>query len=263
MSALTTTTANNVRDFLKENKGALEATIPKHVNADRLMRVAVQAIAGSEMLAKCSKPSLITSIIRASMLGIEPNGPLAEGYLVPYGKECQLIIGYRGLINLARLSGIVSKIYAHVVYLNDDFDYEYGLNPFMKHKPASGDRGAMVCAYAVYHTKDGESDFEVMSKEDIMKVKAMSRGANSQSSPWNNWEPEMWKKTVIRRLSKRMPMSVEMAQVVNYDNDQAAGKKVDNTDIIDIEGVEIPTEQDHNAEIANETDPSRSPAPTA
>jgi recombination protein RecT len=243
-TALTKSTAATVGGMLKQNKAKLEAAIPKHVNADRLMRVAVQAIQGSPILAQCSVPSLFTSIIRASMLGVEPNGPLAEGYLVPYKNkgvyEAQLIIGYRGLINLARRSGMVTEIFAHIVCENDVFDMELGTNPNIKHKPALSNRGEMVGVYGVYVTSDGSKDFEYMNREEIDRIRASSKGGSSPSSPWNQWYDEMARKTVIRRLSKRMPMSVEMASAVDIDNKTAVGEFVDHGDALDIVGIEVP-----------------------
>lgn len=243
---LTKQVAGTIGDMLRNNKAKLEATIPKHVNADRLMRVAVQAIQGSPILAQCSVPSLFTCIIRSSMLGVEPNGPLGEAYLVPYknkGKyEAQLIIGYRGLTNLARRSGLVTEVYAHVVHEKDVFDYELGTTPFIKHKPALKDRGKMIGAYAVYVTSDGAKDFEYMTKEEIDKVRNSSRAGNN--GPWVQWYEEMARKTVIRRLSKRMPMSVEMAEAVDIDNRTSVGEVVDHSDVIDTTGIEIPEDAD-------------------
>jgi recombination protein RecT len=176
------------------------------------------------------------------MLGVEPNGPLGEGYLVPYKNkgryEAQLIIGYRGLINLARRSGMVSEIYAHCVYENDTFEIELGTDPHIKHRPALSDRGDMIGAYAVYSTTEGSKDFEYMSKEEIDRIRASSRAGNN--GPWVQWYEEMARKTVIRRLSKRMPMSVEMAQAVEIDNKTSVGETVDHASAIDVTGIEIP-----------------------
>jgi len=248
-SKLTKSTANTVNDFLKEKEAEIKASIPEHVKPERLMRVAVQAIHNSPILGQCTVPSLILSIIRASMLGLEPNGPLGEGYLIPYknkGKyEAQLIIGYRGLTNLARRSGQVTEVYAHCVHANDEFDIELGTNPHVKHKPDYTDRGEMLGAYAVYVTKDGAKDFEYMSKGEIDKVRNSSRAG--RSGPWVDWYEEMAKKTVIRRLSKRMPMSIEMANAVKHDNLTSSGKDIDNSDIIETTGIEIPEDEPVNA----------------
>jgi len=220
--------AGTVAEFLRDNKNKLQATIPKHVNADRLMRVAVQAIQGNDFLAKCSTPSLIQCIVRSSMLGVEPNGALGEAYLVPFrsknGYQAQLVIGYRGLINLARRSGDVTEVYAHIVCENDHFDYQLGTNPHIEHKPALSDRGKMIGAYAVYVTSKGAKDFEYMTREEIDAIRKSSKAGNN--GPWCDWYDEMARKTVIRRLSKRMPMSAEMAQAVEIDNKVSVGEVV-------------------------------------
>jgi len=261
-NALTKQTSKKVGGFIEAQKDQIFAMIPKHANPDRLMRTALQAIQQSPTIAKCSTSSLFTCIVRGSMMGIELNGSLGEGYIVPYGQEATLVIGYRGLINLARRSGFVTEIYAHVVHENDDFEFELGTDKHIKHRPTFKDPGEKIGVYAVYKTKDGVTDFEFMSAEEVEKVRSMSRSGSKPSSPWMQWTDEMWKKTAIRRLSKRMPMSVEMAQdfvdAVAIDNKTAVGETIDiAAQVVECGSVEIPEDEDLNAAIHNSEDPTR------
>ncbi len=129
--------------------------------------------------------------------------------------EVQFIIGYKGMIDLARRSGNIESIYAHVVYSNDTFEYEYGLHPKLVHKPAMTDRGEFIGAYAVAHFKDGGYQFEFMPKEEIEKRRKRSRAANA--GPWVTDYEEMAKKTVIRHMWKYLPISIEIQQAVMQD----------------------------------------------
>ena len=256
--AVAVSTAKKVGDLLKANKGAIVAAMPKHINPDRLMRVAVQAISTTPLLAECTANSLVLAIIRGAMLGLEPNGPLGEAYLVPFRNksgqyEAQFMPGYRGFINCARRSGEVKEVYAHCVHEADIFEMELGLYPSLKHVPGKGERGRMVGVYAVYHTLNGTHDFEYMTREEVDAIRGRSRSANN--GPWVTDYTEMAKKTAIRRLAKRMPMSVELAEMVGIDDKVAAGEKTNDTDVIDIVGINLPTEQavdsaprDHAAE---------------
>ena len=108
-------------------------------------------------------------MMTAAQLGLEPNTPLGQAYLLPYWNskanayECQFQLGYKGLLDLAYRSGEISVIQAHVVYSEDQFSYSFGLKPELKHIPASGERGEPVYVYAIFHTKDGGYGFEVCS----------------------------------------------------------------------------------------------------
>lgn len=243
---------NRVADLLKANKDKIMACVPKHLNADRLMRVAMQAVSSTPMLQQCSASSLFSSIVRASMMGLEPNGPLGEGYLIPFrnnGKyEAQFMPSYRGLINCARRSGDVKAIYAHAVHAKDRFEMELGTTPFVKHVPAMGERGEHVGCYAVFTLADGTIDFEYMPKSEIDAIRNRSKASNS--GPWVTDYMEMAKKTVIRRLLKRAPMSVDtLAQALEVDNAVAVGERSRDRDAIEVAGIEVP--DDDGPTVAN------------
>ena len=169
--------------------------------------------------------------MQAAQLGLEP-GLLGHCYLLPFKNnkkgitEVQFIIGYKGMIDLARRSGQIQNIYAHAVYEKDEFEYELGLEPKLVHKPSmEADRGAFVGAYAVAHFKDGGYQFEFMPKAEIEKRKGRSKTANSSYSPWATDYEEMAKKTVIRHMWKYLPISVEIQQQVAYDEGTARSIK--------------------------------------
>jgi recombination protein RecT len=216
-------TALQIRDLLSRNRDQIEAAIPKHVSADRLMRVAVGAVARTPALQKCEAASLFQCIVQCATLGLEPSGPMGEAYLVPYGQTATLIIGYRGLINLARRSGKVTLFYADYRCKNDPFRIKRGAHPDIEHDiPVDVERGEITHFYAVVHFTDGSLDFEVMSLEEIEGIRTRSKAGNS--GPWKTDYTEMAKKTAIRRLCKRLDLSVELHEAVEHDNRTAMGE---------------------------------------
>jgi recombination protein RecT len=215
-----------VKANLDKNRAAIMASLPRGFNYDRMCRSLINAISTTPALAECTQASLFLSAVRGFSLGLEPNGPLAEGYLVPFRNkgvaEAQFMPSYRGLINLARRSGELATIYACDVCANDEFEAVNGTDRRLVHRPQwFAERGETIGYYAVYTLKDGSSDFEIMSMADIEKIRNASRAKNS--GPWVDWFDEMAKKTVIKRLAKRMPMSVELASAMALDNAAVSG----------------------------------------
>jgi len=200
------------------------------MDIDRLTRLAMTTIRTTPALKDADVGSLLGAVMQAAQLGLEP-GLMGHCYLLPFNnknkgiKEVQFIIGYKGMIDLARRSGHIKSIYAHAVYSNDEFDYELGLESKLVHKPTmNADKGDFVGAYAVAHFKDGGYQFEFMSKADIEKRKGRSKAANSKFSPWTSDYEEMAKKTVVRHMWKYLPISVEVQQQVAYD--EGTGKDI-------------------------------------
>jgi len=206
-----------VFDQINDMKGELARALPKHMDADRIARIATTVIKQTPALGRCTPVSLLGALMTASQLGLEP-GPLGEAYLVPYGTTVTFIPGYRGLIKLAWQSGQVKNIAAHVVYENDDFDYGFGLEPTLEHKPSMRDRGAPIAVYAVVKFMNGGHAFDVMSVADVEAIRARSKAG--KSGPWVTDWAEMAKKTVIKRVLKMVPLSSELhnlAQAANLD----------------------------------------------
>ena len=158
----------------------------------------------------------------AAQLGLEPNTPLGQAYLIPYKNkgvdEVQFQIGYKGLIDLAYRSGEVEAIQSQIVYENDYFECQYGLEPKLVHKPADSDRGNPIKVYAMFKTKSGGYGFEVMSMDDVRKhAQKYSQAYNSSFSPWKTNFEEMAKKTVLKRILKYAPMKSDFVKAVTAD----------------------------------------------
>lgn len=161
-------------------------------------------------------------MMNAAQLGVEPNTPLGQAYLIPYKNkgvdEVQFQLGYKGLIDLAYRSGNVDTIQAQVVYENDRFEYEYGIDPKLKHIPTTGDRGKMTHVYAVIKMKDGGYTFDVMTVEDIKKhAEKYSQASRSSYSPWASSFEEMAKKTVLKRVLKYAPLKSDFQRGIAQD----------------------------------------------
>ncbi|BAE74450.1 recombination and repair protein RecT [Sodalis glossinidius str. 'morsitans'] len=228
----------------KKTKAQMALALPKHMTADRLARIATTEIRKIPKLASSDQRSFLGAIMQCAQLGLEPGSAIGHAYLIPFDKrekvngrwttvstETQLIIGYRGMIDLSRRSGQILSISARTVHENDKFIYAYGLEEKLEHIPCeNGDRGAMTHVYAIARLKDGGVQFEVMSRNDIEKVRAISKAGDK--GPWVDYFDEMAKKTVIRRLFKYLPVSTELQKAVILDEKAEAGISQDNAAII-------------------------------
>jgi len=166
-------------------------------------------------LAACDPGSLVASTLEAVQYGLE-FGAKQHSYLVPYKGQCTFLPSYRGLIHAAKRSGETKDIRAEAVYAKDHFDYELGLSKTLTHKPAVGDRGELVAVYAVVLFADGRTDFEVMAKSQVDHIRGKS---SSPKGPWSTDYDEMAKKTVIKRICKRLDMGADVQALVDYDNE--------------------------------------------
>ena len=222
-----------IRDLMYQSRGQIALALPRHMNPERMLRIAMTSIQQTPKLLNCDPKSLVAAVIESSQLGLEPDGILGYAYLIPYGNKAQLQIGYRGLIDLAFRSGRVTKIYAQVVHEKDEYEVTFGLNPILKHIPTSEeDEGKIIASYAVVHFNEGEPDFEWMWKKDIDKIRKSAKAA--KDGPWVTHYIEMAKKTAIRRLAKRIPLSPEFQRAAVLDEYVSEGIS-DNGRIIDIE----------------------------
>ncbi len=212
--------------LLEQMKGEIARCLPKHLTPERMARIAMTELRKTPKLQECDPLSFIAAIMQASQLGLEP-GILGSCYLIPFnnnqtGKvECTFMPGYRGFLDLARRSGQIVSLVARSVYANDVFSYEFGLKEDLTHRPAMNDRGELVAVYAVAILKDGGHQFDVMSKKDVDLIKNQSKSKNN--GPWVTHYEEMAKKTVLRKLFKWLPCSVEMQRAVSLDEMQEAG----------------------------------------
>ena len=209
----------------KQNlKTALEMITPElqkagSVDVDKLVNVIRTEAAKNADILKCRTDTVIQAANTAAQLGLYPLGISKLAYLVPYKQDCQLIVGYKGLMRLARQAGIKISI-PQIVYENDEFSYGYGLEPYLIHKPAI-EGGKIIGTYCVYKEKDQEREFLYMTDEEIQSVKKKSPGSSRPSSPWNTDYPAMARKTVIRRVCNFLDHDFEPLQKAVYEDEMS------------------------------------------
>lgn len=217
------TPKDRIEYVLLSRKNEISALIPKHLSAERMMKIIQLACSQTPALLNCTSKSLISALIQCSQLGLEPNTVMGHAYLIPFGQNVQLVIGYKGLIDLARRSGQIVSISAHEVRENDRFELTYGIDEKLNHTPAMTNRGEVVGFYAVAKLKDGGYCFEFMSREDVDGImkKTPDKGIKG---PWKDHYVEMGRKTVIRRIAKYLPISIEFQTAAALDGLAEAGK---------------------------------------
>jgi recombination protein RecT len=222
--------------FLRQKQGEIAKMLPRQMNAERLLKVAQIAATTTPALAECDVPSLVGAIGQCAQMGLEPNTVLGHAYLVPFNtkrkdaqgnerwvKSVQVIIGYKGLIDLARRSGQIVSIAAHEVCANDKFELVYGLDEKLNHIPAMQDRGGVIGFYAVAKLKDGGHCFEFMSTQQVTEIMKATQSKGAYG-PWKDNFVEMGRKTVIRRLAKYLPLSIEFQTAAALDGMADGGK---------------------------------------
>ncbi|MDN7481887.1 recombinase RecT [Burkholderia orbicola] len=231
----------SVKQFFESQKGTLAAVLPRHVSPDRMLKIALGALRTTPKLMECTVESLMGAVVQCSQLGLEPNTPLGHAYLIPFEKkkkvgnqwvtdkvETQIVIGYKGLIDLARRSGQVVSIAAHAVHEHDHFDYAFGLDEKLEHKPAMSARGRVIAFYAVAKLVGGGHAFEVMSAEQVNEIRDASQNykfaRDKEKTVWGQHYEEMGRKTVLRRLFKYLPVSIELASAAAIDDVGASGR---------------------------------------
>lgn len=199
-------------------KAQIAAALPKHMSADRMARVALTTINKTPKLAQCTQESFFAALMTCSQLGLEPDGRLA--HLIPYGTQCQLIIDYKGLVDLAYRSKEVLSIHADVIYEGDEFEYDLGQvkkhTPWSWRKDKPENKGKLLGAYCIVKMQGAEKH-EVMSLDEIEAIKKRSK--SSTSGPWMTDFNEMAKKTVFKRASKWIPLSPEVRDAAAADDD--------------------------------------------
>lgn len=214
--------ASTMKAYITRMKGEIAKALPSVMTPERFTRIVTSAISTTPQLAQTTPQSFLGAMMTAAQLGLEPNTPLGQAYLLPYKNhgrlECQFQLGYKGLIDLAYRSGQVTIIQAHEVRENDEFSYSFGLEPTLHHVPARGDRGNVICYYAMFRTKDGGFGFEVMSREDVeAHARQYSKSYGNGYSPWSTNFDEMAKKTVLKKCLKYAPLKSDFVRAVASD----------------------------------------------
>jgi recombination protein RecT len=236
------TETNNIQDMIRKSTKELGRALPSHLNAERLVRIALTSIRLTPELANCTPESLLGSLFVLAQIGIEPIA--GRAYLLPFTnkrkigndwksfKEVQAIIGYKGLIELFYRNDAALSIDTQAVYLNDDFHFEYGTNSFLRHIPTMKERGEVIGYYAVAKMRGGASVFKYMTKAECMEHgKKHSKTFNSvknsfsEYSPWHKEPDAMCKKTVLIQLSKLLPLSVEIQRAISVDETSRSFKE--------------------------------------
>jgi len=213
-----------IAGYIKSLTPEIARALPKGMSADRVARLALTVVRQSDLQARktgkpqmslvnCSPQSFAGALLTAAALGLEP-GVNGEAYLVPYKRECTLIIGYQGYAKLFYQHPLARHIAAHVVYENDEFDYAYGLEPFLHHKPARGDRGKVIYYYAAASLSTGAGDFVVLTPEEVKKLRGGKVGTSGDVDDPQRW---MERKTAMRQLVKTLPRSASLSAAVAYD----------------------------------------------
>lgn len=256
----------NMQDLIISMKGQIEAALPSVITGERFARMVLTAMSNTPQLASCTPKSFLGAMMQAAQLGLEPNTPLGEAYLIPFRNhgtlECQFQVGYKGMISLAHRSGLY--VQAHEVHENDEFDVEYGLEPKLVHKPVFKDRGNVVAYYGMWKDKDGNFGFEVMSREDIeAHARKYSQSYGKGFSPWKTNFDEMAKKTVIKKALKYAPLTTEFIRGVTADGTIKTELSKDMVDVrdetnyTDIEAEPVPDNVDPKTGEVHDTHPNQ------
>lgn len=253
-----------VQQMIINMRPQFAAALPDVMSPERFIRLTLTAFSKTPKLYECTSASLLGALLMAAQLGMEPNSPLGQAYLIPYynrdkaAYECQFQLGYKGMINLAYRSGKVTDIAANEVRANDRFDYELGLESKLYHKPALRDRGEVIAYYAVWHTKDGGHGFAVMSKEDVEEHRnQFSKASQKGFSPWTTAFDEMAKKTVLKKALKYAPMAADFQRAMMSDG--TVKNIQDPKDIPNIDILDEPNEMDYVDTEAQEHDEGAAP----
>ncbi len=250
-NSLKNNSQKSMKDYVKTMESAIKMALPSVITPERFSRMVLSALSTTPQLNECTPRSFLGAMMTAAQLGVEPNTPLGQAYLIPYRNkgtlECQFQLGYKGLIDLAYRSGEVELVQAQVVYENDEFKYKFGLEPQLEHIPADKDRGEPIKVYAIFKTKSGGFGFEVMSIDDVKKhAKKYSKSYSSSYSPWSTNFEEMAKKTVLKKCLKYAPLKSDFVKAVVQDETIKSEISEDmyetpNEAVYDVDAIEIDT----------------------
>ena len=202
------------------------------IGVDEFYVTCVNAVKKNPRLLQCDPKSLFGAILLSAECGLRPNTPEQHAFIIPYKGEAKFQIGYKGLVEMMYRNPRVQSIYAEAVFEKDDFDYGFGLSPFLNHKPfRGGDRGTLQCVYAVCKLKDAEPIFTVVEKSELDKLRNFSQSSDSKYSPYNNGADVhhyMEIKSAIKKLSKLIPKSgiMEISKAIEYDSKFEGGASV-------------------------------------
>jgi len=204
---------------IEQAKPQFEGRLPANITAEKFMFGVATAVQKNPALLNCDTKSVLLAAYEAAELGVSLSPTLQLGYLIPYGNQAQFQISYRGLLQKAYETGAVTSFFAEVVYENDRFERQLAPKRNIFHAPAIGERGDPIGAYALVEFKDGHLEYEYLTKEQIERHRNHSR--QKDSLMWSKFWEEGWRKTPIRVLAKRLPLTnsnmERLAEVISRD----------------------------------------------
>lgn len=226
----------SIADLIKAMQPEIKKALPDVITPERFTRMALSALNTIPKLQECTQMSFLAALMNAAQLGLEPNTPLGQAYLIPYNNkgtlECQFQIGYRGLIDLGYRNPQMQIITAQAVYENDEFEYALGLNPRLEHRPALENRGEVRLFYGLFKLVNGGFGFEVMSREAVdTYARTYSRSFDSSYSPWKTNYEAMAKKTVIKQALKYAPVKADFSKALSVDGTVKNGLAEDMSEV--------------------------------
>jgi recombination protein RecT len=232
MSETALTPYKVIEGKLIENKDRMLALASRHIEFEKTFESVLLKVAQDPKLQQCSASSIVLSTMNMMEVGLSCAGTKGLAYLVPFWNnkkkclECQYIPGYRGLIDIAKRSGVVTNIMSHPVYVNDYFSLAYGTNQELIHRPEIiGDPGEMIGCYAIAFFKDGVEQFHFMTMVQLDNIRDKTKSKNKAGDivgPWVSDTVEMYRKIPIRNLFKYLPSSDELDRVLEIDNESYA-----------------------------------------
>lgn len=213
-----------MQQYIKQMEGEIKKALPSVMTPERFTRITLSALSTNPKLAQCTPQSFLGAMMTAAQLGLEPNTPLGQAYLIPYWNskqrrlECQFQLGYKGMIDLAYRSGEIQTIQAQIGHANDTLVAEYGTECSLKFIPKlNGDRGEPVNVWAMFKTKDGGYGFEIMTLDDV-RAHAQKYSKAYDAGPWQTNFEEMAKKTVLKKVLKYAPMKSDFVRQIAQDS---------------------------------------------
>lgn len=226
-----------LRTMMDSSSGQLMMVLQTEEKVKRFQREFMTMVQSNATLLGCNPRSLIASAIQSAQLGLSLDKNMGQAYVVPYKGQAQFQIGYLGYLTLARRSGQIKSIRAEIVYEGDEFDRQYTIDGVeFTHTPCPpSNRGEKIGVYVVAQFLNGGNHFEFMFAEEVLEIKKLSKSAHKDGSIWKVHEEAMWKKTVIKRAAKYLPLTVEAQKASRIDELQDAGVEVSQEEIFDTE----------------------------